>query len=346
MYHVISTGLTAILFYLISLLFYRIGYYSLKLHRKIWNSVLAAAFLLTSLAGLFLALQINYKWNIPFIKTIIKWHVEFGVGLATIGLFHLIWHLEYYSKIFEKKISRQVTHEHNYLSSSGIKVNLFIAGFVSSSIQLLMMKEIMNITGGYELITGLFLASWLIGSALGSLLAGRSALNDIRKINLVFSFSPVISLVIMLFLSRVFLNPGESPSLIVAIVFTFLVLIPFCLVSGFTFIKLLTIGKENNLEAGKSFSIETTGGIVAGITISIFTAGWINTYKLLLLIILLSVAYVLLKYYLNQGKKMILSKLFILALASFIILQAVISSRSESHYDKRHTLRQYNKREI
>lgn len=320
MYHVISTGFTAILLYLISYFFYRVGYYSLKFHRKIWNSVLAAAFLLTALAGLFMALQINYKWNIPFIKTIIKWHVEFGVGLATIGLFHLIWHLEYYGKIFEKTISKQIIQQPYYMSLSEIKANLFITGFVSSSIQLLLIREIMNITGGYELITGSFLGSWLIGSALGSSMAARSELNDIRKINLVFSLSPIISLVLMLFLSRVFLNPGESPSPMVAIIFTFLVLIPFCLVSGFTFIKLLTTGERNNLAAGKSFSIETTGGIVAGIIISIFTAGWINTYKLLLLIILLSATYVLIKYYLNKEKVKILAKLSILVLASFIIL--------------------------
>ena len=34
----------------------------------------------------------------------------------------------------------------------------------------------MNITGGYELITGSFLGSWLIGSAIGASIAGKSAL--------------------------------------------------------------------------------------------------------------------------------------------------------------------------
>ena len=250
MYHVISTGLTAILLYLISYFFYRIGYYSLKLHRKIWNSALAAAFILTATAGLFLALQINYKWNIPFIKTLLKWHVEFGVGMAITGLFHFIWHLEYYGKLFEKTFNKSQTNEPYNLSSSEIKTNLFIAGFVSSSIQLLLMREIMNITGGYELITGSFLGSWLIGSSIGASMAGKSLLNDIKKINLIFSLSPLISLLLMLFISRVFLNTGESQSFMVSIIGTFLVLIPFCLVSGFTFIKLLTIaGKGNKILA-------------------------------------------------------------------------------------------------
>ncbi|MGD0754710.1 MAG: hypothetical protein ABR927_06570 [Bacteroidales bacterium] len=313
MYHVVSIGFTAILLYLISYFFYRIGYYSLQLHRKFWNSVLAAAFLMTATAGLFIALQINYKWNIPFIKTVLKWHVEFGIGLATTGLFHLIWHLNYYGKLFVKIVGNPELPEFQKLTSSQIKTNLFIIGFVSSSIQFLLMREIMNVTGGYELITGSFLGSWLIGSAVGSSIAGRSTLNDIRKINLVFSISPIISLVLMLVLSRVFLSPGETPSSLVAIVFTLLVLIPFCLASGFTFIKLITTARSvNNFVPGKSFSIETAGGIVAGIITALLTAGLFSTYKLLLLIILIAIGYVLTTYYVNRPKTKIYAKFFII----------------------------------
>jgi predicted membrane-bound spermidine synthase len=320
MYHVISTGFTAILLYLISYSFYRIGYYSLQLHRKFWNSVLAAAFLITAIAGVFLALQISYKWNIPFIKTVLRWHVEFGIGMAITGLFHFIWHLNYYGKFFAKIAGNPEKPEFQKLTSAEIKTNLFIIGFVSSSIQFLLMREIMNVTGGYELITGSFLGSWLIGSAIGSSLAGKSTLNDIRKINLVFSISPIISLSLMLFLSRVFLSPGETPSFLAAIIYTLLVLIPFCLVSGFTFIKLITIaGSENKLIPGKSFSIETTGGIVAGIIIALLSAGLISTYKLLMLIILLSVGYVLTTYYIHRPKTKISANFFIIIVGILII---------------------------
>ena len=320
MYHVISTGFTAILLYLISYFFYRIGYYSLQLHRKFWNSILAAAFLLTAIAGVFLALQITYKWNIPFIKTVLKWHVEFGIGMAVTGLFHLLWHLNYYGKLFAKKVCYPEKPEFQKLTPAEIKTNLFIIGYVSSSIQFLLMREIMNVTGGYELITGSFLGSWLIGSAIGSSLSGRSSLNDIRKINLVFSISPIISLILMLFLSRVFLIRGETPSFLEAIIYTFLVLIPFCLVSGFTFIKLITIaGSVNNFIPGKSFSIETAGGIAAGIITAVLTSGLLSTYKLLMLIILLSIGYVVLTYYISNPKTKVLVKSLIVILATPII---------------------------
>src|SRR5450759_3971241 len=326
MYHIISTGFTAILLYLISYFFYRIGYYSLQFHRKLWNLTLTVVFFTTAIAGLFMALQINYKWNIPFVKTILKWHVEFGIGMAFTGVIHFIWHLKYFTVFFEKTAGNTEDEAIQILTSGEIRTNLFIIGFVSSSIQLLLMREIMNITGGYELITGIFLGSWLIGSAFGASIAGRSRLNNVRKINLVFSVSPLISMVLLFSLSRVFFNPGETPSFLISIIYTFLVLIPFCLVSGFTFIKLISLARSgNNFTPGKSFSIETTGGIISGIVISILTAGLLNTYKLLLLIILLSAAYVLTTYIISDIKTKTFAKILICV---FLILMF----SSDSYY--------------
>ncbi|MCX6325839.1 MAG: hypothetical protein NT144_04195 [Bacteroidia bacterium] len=321
MYHVIGTGLTAILLYLISYFFYRTGYYSLQFHRKLWNSLLAIAFLITAFAGVFMALQTNYKWNIPVIKSVLKWHVEFGIGMAFTGIFHFVWHLSYFGKIFYRQDNSHENSDLQKLSIKEISTNLFIIGFVSSSIQLLLIREMMNIAGGYELITGTFLGSWLIGSAIGAAIAGKSQLNDLRKINLIFSISPIISLLLLFFLSRLFLNTGETPSFLISAIYTFIVLIPFCLVSGFTFIKLISAARSgNDFMPGKSFSIETAGGVASGILISLLTSELLNTYQLLLLIILLSVAYVLLTFYIRSLKAKTFAKILITVLASCIII--------------------------
>jgi len=321
MYHVIGTGSTAILLYLISYLFYRIGYYPINFHRKLWNSLLAIAFIATVVAGLFMALQVTYKWNVPFVKTVLKWHVEFGIGMAITGIFHLIWHFSYFTQMFKKSGRTGEIRNYPDLTSQEISTNLFIVGFVSSSIQLLLIREMMNIAGGYELITGTFLGSWLIGSAIGSSFAGKSLLNDVKKINLVFSLSPLISLLLLLFLSRLFLNTGQTPSFMISVIYTLIMLLPFCIVSGFTFVKLLTIARSgNNFIPGKSFSIETLGGIAAGLSISFLTSGLLNTYQLLLLIIILSVAYALLTFYINSVKFKILIKVLLAMLSSALII--------------------------
>jgi spermidine synthase len=207
------------------------------------------------------------------------------------------------------------------ITMSLISRNLFIVGFTSSSVQFLLMREIMNISGGYELISGVFLGSWLIASASGAAIAGRSALNDIRKINLIFSLSPFISLFLMILLSGILSETGETPSFLLSIIFTFLFLVPFCLISGFTFVKLLTAARENGyFDYGRSFSIETTGGIAAGLLISLLTAGFMNTYELLLIIILLTLAYCILTWYIKNKTTKILVKLSFTVLLSIVII--------------------------
>jgi spermidine synthase len=321
MYHVIGTGLTSILLYSISYFFFRIGYYSLQFHRKLWNSVLVAVFLLTALSGIFMALQITYKWDIQFIKPLLKWHVESGIGMAFTGIFHFSWHFSYFRKIFHSEENRFEIRGFLKQTNKEISVNLFIIGFVSSSVQLLLLREMMNIAGGYELISGIFLGSWLIASAIGAAMAGKSKLTDLRKINLIFFLSPVLSLMLLLLLSRLFLSTGESPSFLVGMICTFLVLIPFCMVSGFTFIKLISIaGSGNDFIPGRSFSIETAGGVVAGIFIPLMTSGILNTYQLLFLLILLALAYVMLTFFVSNSSSKFFVKILFSVLASCTII--------------------------
>jgi spermidine synthase len=308
MYHVISTGIAATVLYLISYFFYRNGFYSQQDHRKLWNLVLAIAFLLAGTAGIFLALQINYKWNIPFIKTVLKWHVECGIGLAFAGIFHFFWHLSYFRNIFSKSGNEEINKDQIQRTSRQNTINLLFIGFVSSSVQLLMMREMMNIAGGYELITGTFLGSWLIVSAIGAVMARNSRINDIRKVNLVLAIIPLVSLFLMIILSRLFLNTGETPSFLLSIIYTLIVLLPFCFVSGYAFVRILNFTRSsNNFSSGRSFSIETTGGIAAGIAISVLTSGLLNTYQLLLMIILIFLTWVLNSFYLRKKRMKIFS---------------------------------------
>ncbi len=323
MYHVVGTAVTVSVLYLISFIFYRAGLYPLASHRRLWNSVLAIAFIVTALAGFFMALQINFKWNIPGIKSILKWHVETGAGMTITGIFHLIWHLSYFRKIFSGTGENQQMSAFRKMSSSDIAINLFVIGFTSMSVQILLMREVMNISGGFELTSGIFLGSWLISSGIGAAAAGRSDLNNIPRINLIFSVSPVVSLALLIMLSRLFLETGETPSFLVSIIFTFLVLVPFCIISGFSFVKLIAAAREvNGFIPGKSFSFETTGGITAGILLSVLTTGLLNTYKLLLTIILLSFAYTLLTFFVN-GRKM---KILLKAVASVAVAVILLSN--------------------
>jgi len=297
MYHVISTGITAIIIYLFSLFLYRSGFYSRNLHSRIWNFILAAVFIPAVLAGLFLALQITYKWEIPFIKTILKWHVEAGIAFAFTSIFHFIWHLPYFFNRNQELAPPPSENQYPAQSSRQYSTNLFLIGFISTSVQLILMREMMNISGGYELIAGTFLASWLIGSAAGASAAKRSHLNDLRKINIIFGVSPAISLALLIFLNRIFFSTGESPGFLSGMIYALIVVLPCTFITGFTFIRILNASAESGkLTAGKSFSIETAGGVLAGIAISAAGAVLLNNYQLFLIILFIFTCYTVTAY--------------------------------------------------
>jgi spermidine synthase len=319
MYHVISTGITALLLYLISSLLYRNSLYSRRFHRKIWNFILAITFFLTSVAGLFLALQVNYKWNIPIIKTILKWHVECGIGFSFTAILHFLWHFPYYLRS-DNKEAESIPEEYLFGAIKNMRLNLFMIGLVSTSVQVLLMREVMNITGGYELITGIFLGSWLICSAAGSVMAKRSSANNIRRLNTLFAVSPFFSITLTIFLTRMLLTPGESPSVILSLIITLLVLLPFCFVSGYVFIRLCIISLNvERSDAGKLFSVETAGGVLAGFIVTAIGSGILNTYQTLLIILTIFFFYITVTFY-NEKRRSIAIPLLITIIVCGLII--------------------------
>lgn len=289
-----------------------------------WNTLLAVSFLTAAAGGLILALQITYKWNVPFIKSILRWHVEFGIALAATGLMHLTWHYSYFRDLFEKKeATTPEPIEQTSRSRTDISINLFNVGFVSSAIQLLLLREVMNISGGYELIAGTFLGSWLIASAAGSAMAIKSNLKNVLKINLLFFLGPVVSVFLLMMLSRLFLNPGETPSYLASIIFTISILLPFCFISGFTFIKLVSeAAGVRDLTAGRSFAVETAGGIIAGILISFISIASLNTYQTIILITIFGLTYTVTSQLSLNKRKLMLFRISVLAISSLIIISA------------------------
>jgi len=319
MYHVVSTGIASIILYLISYVLFVSGFYSIQDHRRFWNALLALTFILTLAAGLLLALQITYKWNISFIKTVLKWHVECGIGMAFTGIFHFVWHISYFGYLFKKDRNIKIAEIKNVtgLTIRQLRFNLLIIGFTSTTVQLLLIREMMTLAGGYELIAGTFLGSWIFGSAIGTSAARKSDLNDIKKINIYFAGSVLLSLLFIILLTRVFLNPGETPSFLISIIITLISIFPVTFLSGFTFLKLITSGKQiSSQSAGRSFSYETTGSIIGGILVSLLLGGLLNTYQLLILVIILNITYILI-FLFNLSKPV---RFTVLGLAVLIIV--------------------------
>lgn len=71
-------------------------------HRRIWNFILLLTFLLSCLLGFFLVIQINYDFVMEWFRTVLYWHVQIGISMTIISIFHIFWHLKYFQNIFKK----------------------------------------------------------------------------------------------------------------------------------------------------------------------------------------------------------------------------------------------------
>ena len=101
-YHTFTITIGLLVLYYISYLLMRLGKLPYILHKKIWNFLLAFTFLVTGALGLVLAYFLDNNLVLPKYQNMLWVHVEFGIGMALIAIFHLVWHFRYYFPKREK----------------------------------------------------------------------------------------------------------------------------------------------------------------------------------------------------------------------------------------------------
>ncbi len=101
-YSLIFISLLTLFLYGITFTLSKVGKLKVKYHRRIWNILLLITFLVSCLFGFFLVIQINYQLAIDWLRTILYWHVQVGISMTIIAVFHIFWHINYFSKVFKK----------------------------------------------------------------------------------------------------------------------------------------------------------------------------------------------------------------------------------------------------
>ncbi|HPT11757.1 MAG TPA: hypothetical protein PLP69_03970 [Bacteroidales bacterium] len=201
-------------------------------------------------------------------------------------------------------------------SSRDIRSLLFITGFVSSSLQFIMLREVVCLCGGNEFITGLFLAIWLIFSSLGATLPGGRKIINEKHLFLFFAATPIISLALFIFFTRIMIHPGETPSLVKTIALIMISLAPTAVMSSRAFIFLSSAGKKlRQSEPGNSFGLETAGSVIAGILSTTIVILFIRTFLYFIIIEIASfLAFYLILYKPGNIVRIILTVVSIAAL--------------------------------
>jgi hypothetical protein len=93
-YHVIPILVAVSALYALTYGLSKKGRMTLAAHRKIWNFALLGTFLVSGILGIALAVAINFGWTMPIESLFV--HVEFGIAMAGVSLFHAAWHWKYY----------------------------------------------------------------------------------------------------------------------------------------------------------------------------------------------------------------------------------------------------------
>ena len=98
-YLVSPIALGFFLIYGVSFFLYKTRRIRIATHRKIWNVLLLGTFLVTGIFGLILTIQLDYPLPFTMPIDLLFWHVEAGIAMTLISLFHMGWHFKYYKNV-------------------------------------------------------------------------------------------------------------------------------------------------------------------------------------------------------------------------------------------------------
>lgn len=102
-YHSVLVLLVVLLSYGATYFLYKNGKISLMIHRKIWNVVLLISFLISCFFGVLLAILLDLHITISWYLDFLWIHVELGIIMSVVAIFHAVWHLNYYKAILKIK---------------------------------------------------------------------------------------------------------------------------------------------------------------------------------------------------------------------------------------------------
>lgn len=293
-----SISILVILFYGLSFAFSRIGLVSKVNHRKFWNVLLLITFLATGLLGLIMVVKTNYKLVIPFYDQLVGYHVEFGIGMAIIGFFHFWWNVRYYLKLFsgEKRMRKaQSVQIQNDLDEQQYKLFAFLLGSTTIIAQVILLREFMAAFSGNELVIGLVLANWMILTGLGAFLGQfqlriKNTFPVIISSLLLLSFIPFLTAFLINFLKNQVFPVGALIGVLPIFFGSFLLLIPFCLISGFLFTYLVKCFSEfrNQNETGTIYGFESVGSVIGGLLSGVLFISFFSSIESLLVLAILN----------------------------------------------------------
>jgi len=210
---------------------------------------------------------------------------------------------------------------------SALRYSIFIMGFTALATQVVLLRETLNIFQGNELVMGIILSNWMLLTGAGAYLGrftgkDRFNLQIISFTQLLIAVLPVLTVAGLYLVSTWLIQPGMMFSPGQTWLITFIMLIPFCMLSGALFTlfsnSLTQLSKQKSI--GKVYGIEAMGSVVGGIIFTFFMMHIVQTFQSLYILVFLNISAVLILSIINKFKWLsLLSALLAMIMISIML---------------------------
>jgi len=179
-------------------------------------------------------------------------------------------------------------------------------GITSIVTQIILLREFLSVFYGNELVIGIILANWMALTGAGSF-AGKYADRVKGKMSFIIislclmAILPSVTVFLLRYLRNIVFAVGSMVGIFQILYSSFLLLLPYCLLTGFLFTFLahtVSEGVQSNL-IPVIYSLEAVGSIIGGLLFNLVMMYFLKTFQSLFLLMLfdLAVAFILsLKY--------------------------------------------------
>jgi spermidine synthase len=250
-------------------------------------------FISTAALGLLLVVKVNYKLTMAWMESATQWHVDLGIGFAFVAVFHLTWHLRYYTRATPSSEASTSGPWTPHISFTPLQEKLFfiLLGYVSIMAQLVLLREFVKTLHGNELFIGIFLSLWMVLAATGARTGANSrakiTLSKLLGMLLFVGTVPLIIYLVLILITRFLFLPGYEPGMLPSITSMVLLTGPLALSSGFLFAyvsKSVIQGKGD----GSYYRLDSLGSLLAGFLFGLVLVFFLDNVQSLSLLFLMT----------------------------------------------------------
>ncbi len=203
----------------------------------------------------------------------------------------------------------------------------FGLGLTSLSTQIILLREFMVLFNGNEMVIGIVLANWMLLTGLGAWL-GRfyhpehKDLKGIQEALFLLAFLAPLTLFLSDWLRNHVFIPGSLAGIDQVFYFSLLILLPFCLLSGFLFTRLSNYisGLFQRNAAAEVYSRESLGSLAGGILVNFILIFLLSPFQSLLVIFILNALITgIVEYPTGEKTTLVLAGLTALFMTGFVL---------------------------